>query len=77
MVSSMASIHRKKDSVLWHCAFYLPNGRRTLRSTGTSDKRKALQVCLKSLDEAMRQAADDALQEIDFVEDPLSSKFQT
>ncbi len=43
----MASIHRKKNSPFWHCAFYLPDGRRTLRSTGTSDKRKAKDICVE------------------------------
>jgi integrase len=41
----MASIHRKKNSPYWHCAFYLPDGRRTLRSTGTTKRRKALDIC--------------------------------
>ncbi|OGV67753.1 MAG: hypothetical protein A2283_12395 [Lentisphaerae bacterium RIFOXYA12_FULL_48_11] len=43
----MATIHRVSDSPYWHCFFYLPDGRRTHRSTGTRDKRKALPVCLK------------------------------
>jgi integrase len=43
----MASIHRRKDSSLWHCAYYLPDGRRTLRSTGTSDKEVAKRICLE------------------------------
>ena len=51
----MASIHRKTNSPYWHCAFYLPDGRRTLRSTGTSNKRKALSVCLE-FDKAARAA---------------------
>jgi integrase len=41
----MASIHRKKRSSFWHCSFTLPDGKRTRRSTGTSDKRKAQKVC--------------------------------
>jgi integrase len=43
----MASIHRKANSPYWHCAFYLPDGRRTLRSTGTTDKRKARGICIE------------------------------
>jgi integrase len=43
----MASIHRKEKSPFWFCAFYLPDGRRTLRSTGTSDKRKANAICVE------------------------------
>lgn len=43
----MPSIHRKKGSPFWHCAFYLSDGRRTLRSTGTRNKKKAMGVCLE------------------------------
>ncbi len=41
----MASIHRKPNSPYWHCAFYLPDGRRTMRSTGTTKRRKAQEIC--------------------------------
>jgi integrase len=43
----MASIHKIKGSANWHAFFYLPDGRRTHRSTGTQDKKKAWAVCLK------------------------------
>lgn len=43
----MPSIHRRKDSQYWHAAFIYPDGQRTLRSTGTSDKRKAMTICLE------------------------------
>jgi len=43
----MASIHKIPDSKNWHAAFYLPDGRRAQRSTGTSDKKKALQIALE------------------------------
>jgi integrase len=43
----MASIHRIKDSKNWHAAFYLPDGRRAQRSTGTSDKKKAMQIAFE------------------------------
>ena len=49
----MASIHRAPKSPYWYCAFYLPDGSRAFRSTGTRDKRKALGICLK-----MAEAAD-------------------
>ena len=43
----MASIHRKQNSPFYHAAFYLPDGRRTLRSTGTADRKKALAIALE------------------------------
>jgi integrase len=45
----MASIHKdpRERSPFWYCAFYLPDGRRTLRSTGTTDKRKAQTICIE------------------------------
>jgi integrase len=58
----MASIHRKKDSAFWHCAYYLPDGRRTLRSTGTSDKKKALAICLE-YERAAREGREGRLTE--------------
>lgn len=48
----MPSIHKVQGTPYWHCFFYLPDGRRTHRSTGTSDKRKALSVCMKMADAA-------------------------
>lgn len=43
----MASIHKIPDSKNWHAAFYLPDGRRAQRSTGTSDKKKAMQIAIE------------------------------
>lgn len=43
----MASIHKIPDSKNWHAAFYLPDGRRAQRSTGTNDKKKALQIAME------------------------------
>ena len=43
----MASIHRKPNSPFWHAAFYLPDGRRTQRSTGTANRKKALAIALE------------------------------
>jgi integrase len=43
----MPSVHRKPNSPYWHAAYYLPDGRRTLRSTKCTDKRKALQVAFE------------------------------
>ena len=43
----MASIHKIPDSKNWHAAFYLPDGRRAQRSTGTGDKKKAMQIAIE------------------------------
>jgi hypothetical protein len=48
----MPSVHRVQGTPYWHCFFYLPDGRRTHRSTGTSDKRKAASICMKMADSA-------------------------
>lgn len=56
----MASIHRIKDSKYWHAAFYLPDGRRAHRSTGSSDKRKALQIAFE-YEKAARVGRDGLL----------------
>jgi integrase len=58
----MASIHRMKKSPYWYCAFYLPDGRRTLRSTGTADKRKAKIIC-HEYDQAAREGRAGRLTE--------------
>ncbi|MCE9616482.1 MAG: site-specific integrase [Lentisphaerae bacterium] len=36
-----------RRSPFWYCAFTLPDGRRTLKSTGTTEKRKAVSMCLE------------------------------
>jgi integrase len=51
----MASVHKVDGTPYWHCFFYLPDGRRTHRSTGTTDKRKANSICMK-----MAEASDKA-----------------
>jgi len=55
----------KKDrSPFWFACYSLPDGRRTQRSTGTVDKRKALTIALKYEDasrEALRHAATTLL----------------
>lgn len=53
----MPSVHRKQGSPFWYAAFYLPDGKRTLRSTGTKNKKKAMSICLK-LAEASRQSKE-------------------
>lgn len=58
----MASIHRMRRSPFWYCAFYLPDGGRTLRSTGTSDKRKATAICM-SWEQASRTGREGRLTE--------------
>jgi integrase len=58
----MASIHKIRGSANWHVFFYLPDGRRTHRSTGTQDKRKARAVCVK-YEEAAALAKKNCLSE--------------
>jgi integrase len=48
----MSSVHKVQGTPYWHCFFYLPDGRRTHRSSGTTDKRKALSICMKMSDAA-------------------------
>jgi integrase len=45
----MASIHKdpRGKSPFWYCAFTLPDGRRTFRSTKLASRKKALGVCLE------------------------------
>lgn len=58
----MASIHRVKRSPYWYGAIYLPDGRRTLRSTGTTDKRKARKI-VDAWDQAAREGREKRLTE--------------
>jgi integrase len=51
----MASLRKKDRSPFWFACYTLPDGRRTQRSTGTSDRRKALALAVK-----YEQAADAA-----------------
>jgi integrase len=41
----MASLHKRAKSPFWYCAYTLPDGRRTFRSTGQRDRKKAYDVC--------------------------------
>lgn len=41
----MASVHKTKRSQFWFCAYRLPDGTRTLRSTRTKNKKIAQAVC--------------------------------
>ncbi|MDR0533641.1 MAG: tyrosine-type recombinase/integrase [Verrucomicrobiales bacterium] len=44
----MASLHKRDGSDNWSCAYTDPlSGRRLLRTTGTSDKSQAMEICLK------------------------------
>ena len=43
----MASIHRQPKSPYWYAAFTNADGRRSFKSTGTPDRRKATQMALK------------------------------
>jgi integrase len=51
----MASLRKHPKSPFWFACFTLPDGRRTNRSTGTSEKRKALTIALK-YEDAAREA---------------------
>lgn len=58
------SIHRnpRNKSPFWYACFTLPNGRRTMRSTKHTDKRKAEAVC-KEWQAAAKKAREGTLQE--------------
>lgn len=53
----MASIHKdpRGKSPFWYCAYVLPNGQRSFRSTKQTDRKEALKECLK-----LEAAADKA-----------------
>jgi hypothetical protein len=44
----MAFLRKKDRSPFWFACYPLPDGRRTQRSTGTDDKRKAMAVRVKT-----------------------------
>src|SRR5215468_2067749 len=60
----MASIHKdpRGKSPFWYCAYRLPNGKRTFRSTKLTDKKAALQFCRK-LEQASSEAVRGKLTE--------------
>lgn len=58
----MASLHKTARSPYWYAAFYMPDGRRAFRSTGTSNKKQAWSICLK-FEEAALLAKQDRLTE--------------
>lgn len=43
----MPSVHKREGSPYWFCAYYLPDGRRSLRSTKCRKKNDAIKVCFK------------------------------
>ncbi len=43
----MPSVHKRKGSPYWFCAYCLPDGRRALRSTKCRHKNEAVKVCFK------------------------------
>jgi integrase len=55
----MASIH-KNNGPNWYAAYYGPEGTRSFKSTGTPDKRLALQIALQ-FEEAAKQARAERL----------------
>ncbi len=58
----MASLHKLPNCKNWMVAFRLPDGRRTMRSTGTPDRRQAQAIALK-YEDAARLAAKDRFSE--------------
>src|SRR5262245_54149768 len=60
----MASIHKdpRGKSPFWYCAYRLPNGRRTFRSTKKTDRKAAEEFCNK-LEYASRQSQAGRLTE--------------
>jgi integrase len=52
----MASLRKQDRSPFWYACYSLPDGRRTQRSTGTTNKRTALTVALK-FEDAAREAS--------------------
>jgi len=56
----MASIHRRKGTKKWHAAFYDAEGRRCMRSTGTSKRSEAMSIAL-DLQEAARRGREGRL----------------
>jgi hypothetical protein len=53
----MASLRKHPRSPFYFACYTLPDGRRTQRSTGTDDKRKAMAIALKYEDAAREAAA--------------------
>jgi integrase len=60
----MASLHKdpRGKSPFWYCAFTLPDGRRTFRSTKERDRKKALGICCE-WERSSGQARDGAFTE--------------
>jgi len=60
----MASLHKdpRGKSPFWYCAFTLPTGRRTFRSTKIADRKQAMGVCLQ-WDKTSEQGRDGNLTE--------------
>ena len=42
----MASLRKFHDSAKWYCCFTLPDGKRVQKSTGQTERNKALEVCV-------------------------------
>jgi integrase len=61
----MASLHKdpRNKSPYWYCAYTLPDGRRTFRSTKQRDRKKASEIC-RVLEKASEKARADELTEV-------------
>lgn len=60
MMLCMSSVHRQKGRKNWFCAFTDAKGTRRFRSTGTTDKREAREIC-SIWERAAREAATGRL----------------
>lgn len=60
----MASLHKdsRNKNQYWQCAFTLPDGKRTIRSTKQTDRRKAERICFE-WEQASRRAISGRLTE--------------
>lgn len=63
-MTAMASLHKdpRGKSPFWYCAFSLPDGRRTFRSTKERDRKKAFDICCE-WERASGQGRDGAFTE--------------
>ena len=59
----MASVHHRKKSPYWFAAFYLPDGRRTFRSTKQRKRGKAMEIAI-AWSNASQLARDQRLTEV-------------
>lgn len=79
----MASVHRREGTKNWRAVYYGPGGRRLYKSTGTPDRRKALQIAhaweraagmgTRMTEQAVRRVMADMFQMVNAETLPASS----